>query len=85
MDFSVILASNTMIYPIAIEHDGTPHSYGVIFPDVAGCISAGNSIKHAIEQAHLALTGHLELMLRDGNTHSNRRVNGDRVRCAPCQ
>lgn len=57
-----------MIYPIAIEHDGTPHSYGVIFPDVAGCISAGNSIKHAIEQAHLALTGHLELMLRDGDS-----------------
>ena len=37
------------------------------FPDVPGCISAGDTFEDAIENAAEALAGHLALMRADGD------------------
>lgn len=56
-----------MNYPIAIDlPENGSSTYGVRFPDVLGCISAGYSIQDAIEQAKSALIAHFELMALDG-------------------
>jgi predicted RNase H-like HicB family nuclease len=34
-------------------------SWGVTFPDLPGCTSAGDSFEDAVAQAHEALSGHL--------------------------
>jgi predicted RNase H-like HicB family nuclease len=47
------------------KDEGT--SYGVSFPDVPGCISAGDTFEDAIENAAEALAGHLALMRADGD------------------
>jgi predicted RNase H-like HicB family nuclease len=39
----------------------------VSFPDVPGCISAGDTFEDAIENAAEALAGHLALMRADGD------------------
>lgn len=40
--------------------------YGVVFPDVPGCYSAGDTIDEAVTNAREALTGHLALMAEEG-------------------
>ncbi|MBF0109647.1 MAG: type II toxin-antitoxin system HicB family antitoxin [Magnetococcales bacterium] len=39
--------------------------YGVVFPDLPGCTTHGDSIHDAAMHAEEALTGHIELMVRD--------------------
>ena len=51
-----------MLYPIAIEPGDAEHAFGVIVPDIPGCFSAGESLQEAIEAAHEAICGHLELL-----------------------
>ncbi|HIJ83049.1 MAG: hypothetical protein HW380_2387 [Magnetococcales bacterium] len=41
--------------------------YGVVFPDIPGCTTHGDSIHDAAMHAEEALTGHIELMVRDGD------------------
>ncbi|MBF0176792.1 MAG: type II toxin-antitoxin system HicB family antitoxin [Magnetococcales bacterium] len=41
--------------------------YGVVFPDIPGCTTHGYSIHDAAMHAEEALTGHIELMVRDGD------------------
>lgn len=41
--------------------------FGISFPDVPGCISAGDSIEHAIERGGEALAIHLSSMEVDGD------------------
>jgi predicted RNase H-like HicB family nuclease len=41
--------------------------YGVSFPDVPGCISAGATFEQAVTNAAEALAGHLALMQADGD------------------
>ena len=50
---------------IALVHKDEGTSYGVSFPDVPGCISAGDTFEDAIENAAEALAGHLALMRAD--------------------
>ena len=50
---------------IALVHKDEDTSYGVSFPDVPGCISAGDTFEDAIENATEALAGHLALMRAD--------------------
>lgn len=52
-------------YPAVLERadDG---SYSVIFPDVDGCFSAGNTAADAALNAEAALSGHLELLAETG-------------------
>jgi predicted RNase H-like HicB family nuclease len=52
---------------IALVHKDVGTSYGVSFPDVPGCISAGDTFEEAIVSAAEALAGHLALMKSDGD------------------
>jgi predicted RNase H-like HicB family nuclease len=52
---------------IALVHKDEGTSYGVSFPDVPGCISAGDTFEEAIALAAEALGGHLALMQADGD------------------
>jgi len=52
---------------VALIHKDDGTSYGVSFPDVPGCISAGDTVEEAIENAAEALAGHLALMRADGD------------------
>lgn len=56
-----------MRYPIAIELGDEQHAFGVTFPDVPGCFSAGDTLDEAIDNAKDALEGHLELCVEDGD------------------
>ncbi|MBC7136444.1 MAG: type II toxin-antitoxin system HicB family antitoxin, partial [Oceanibaculum nanhaiense] len=40
--------------------------YGVEFPDVPGCVTAGHSIEEAKAMAAEALAGHLQMLLDEG-------------------
>jgi predicted RNase H-like HicB family nuclease len=51
---------------IALVHKDKDTSYGVSFPDVPGCISAGDTFEEAIDNASQALAGHLAIMEADG-------------------
>ena len=52
---------------IALVHKDKGTSYGVSFPDVPGCISAGDTFEEAIDNAAVALAGHLAIMEADGD------------------
>lgn len=52
---------------IALVHKDKGTSYGVSFPDLPGCISAGDTFEQAIENASEALAGHLAVMAADGD------------------
>ncbi len=51
---------------IALVHKDDGTSYGVSFPDVPGCISAGDTLEEAVANAADALAGHFALMKADG-------------------
>jgi len=51
---------------IALVHKARDTSYGVSFPDVPGCISAGDTFEDAIANAAEALAGHFSVMRADG-------------------
>ncbi len=52
---------------IALVHKDEGTSYGVSFPDVPGCVSAGDTLEEAIANAAEALAGHFALMRVDGD------------------
>jgi predicted RNase H-like HicB family nuclease len=58
---------------IALVHKDKGTSYGVSFPDVPGCISAGDTFEEAVANASEALAGHLSLMTADGDVIPNAR------------
>ncbi len=41
-------------------------SYGIVFLDFPGCVSAGDTLEEVLAMGHEALQGHLELMVEDG-------------------
>lgn len=51
---------------IALVHKDPDTSYGVSFPDLPGCTSAGDTLDEAREGAHEALALHLKGMAEDG-------------------
>jgi predicted RNase H-like HicB family nuclease len=51
---------------IALVHKDEGTSYGVSFPDVPGCISAGDTFEEAVANAAQALAGHFALIEADG-------------------
>lgn len=53
---------------IALVHKDKDTSYGVSFPDVPGCISAGDTFEEAIANAAEALAGHFAMMRTDGDS-----------------
>lgn len=50
---------------IAVLERG-PEGYGVFFPDLPGCTSAGDTVEEALSGAAEALSGHLEVMADEG-------------------
>ena len=52
---------------IALVHKDAGTSYGVSFPDVPGCISAGDTFEQAVANAAEALAGHFAAMKADGD------------------
>lgn len=52
---------------LALVHKDKDTSYGISFPDVPGCISAGDTFEEAIDNAAVALAGHLAAMRADGD------------------
>ena len=59
-------AVKTMASYVALLHKDEGTSYGVSFPDVPGCISAGDTFEEAVANAAEALAGHFALMQADG-------------------
>ena len=55
-----------MITYLALVHTDAPDNYGIAFPDLPGCISAGDSLDEAIINGSEAASMHLEGMLEDG-------------------
>lgn len=49
-------------------------AYGISFPDVPGCVSAGDSYRDVLDMGAEALTLHLECMLEDGDVISGFRT-----------
>lgn len=42
-------------------------SWGVLFPDLPGCVSVGDTFEEAVINAHEAVSGHLAAMVADGD------------------
>ena len=55
----------TRFYVAIIERGA--EGFGVFFPDLPGCVSAGDTIQDAARNAEEALRGHVALMIRDGD------------------
>jgi predicted RNase H-like HicB family nuclease len=58
---------------IALVHKDKDTSYSFSFPDVPGCIAAGDTFEEAIDNAAVALAGHLAIMEADGDPIPNAR------------
>lgn len=52
---------------IAFIHKDPDSIYGVSFPDIPGCISAGDTIDAAVRNAVEALSGHIRMLEADGD------------------
>lgn len=55
------------IFAIAVEKPSDDSAFGVVFPDVPGCHSAGDTLDIAIAEAKEALIGFMELCREDGD------------------
>lgn len=66
---------------IALVHKDPDSCYGVSFPDVPGCTSAGDTLDEALSNAVDALSGHIRLMEADGEatpiTRTLEAINAD--------
>lgn len=56
-----------MNYPVVIHKD-EDSDYGASFPDLLGCISAGDTIEEALAMATEAAEVHIEFMLDKGQS-----------------
>jgi len=54
-----------MKFPIVVHKDADS-DYGVLFPDIEGCFSAGSTIEEAISMAQEAAECHIEGLFIDG-------------------
>lgn len=52
---------------IALIHKDPDSAYGVSFPDMPGCFSAGETIDEAVRNAVEALSGHVRMLEADGD------------------
>lgn len=56
-----------MVAYIGVIHKEPDSDYGVSFPDMPGCITAGSTLEEAIDMAREALALHIEGMQEDGD------------------
>jgi predicted RNase H-like HicB family nuclease len=59
---------------LALVHKDPDSCYGVSFPDVPGCTSAGDTLDEALTNAVDALSGHIRLMEADGEATPTPRT-----------
>lgn len=59
---------NVMKYPIAIEPGSENTAYGVVFPDLPGCFSAGDTLEEAYTNAKEAAELWLEEQIDEGES-----------------
>ncbi len=52
---------------IAIVHKDSKSDFGVSFPDLPGCVTAGQSVDEAKDMAQEALDLHIQGMIEDGD------------------
>ena len=62
---------------IAFIHKEPQGCFGVSFPDFPGCISAGDTLKEAVNQASRALAFHVEGLEHDGTAIPSPRSMDD--------
>ena len=60
-------------YPVYLETDDDFASFGVVVPDLPGCVSAGDSVEEALAMAKEAIEFHLEGMVDGGEAVPNPR------------
>jgi predicted RNase H-like HicB family nuclease len=53
-------------YPALITRDDGATGFGVVFPDLPGCVSGGDTVQEAAEMAAEALALHVEGMMEEG-------------------
>ena len=53
-------------YPAFVDKDAES-DFGVSFPDFPGCVSAGETLEESLMGAQEALSGHVALMIADGD------------------
>ncbi len=53
-------------YPAFVDKDAES-DFGVSFPDFPGCVSAGETLEESLLGAQEALSGHVALMIADGD------------------
>lgn len=61
---------------VALVHKDPQSDFSVSFPDLPGCVSAGETVEAALEEARTALALHLEGMKQDGETVPAPRAIG---------
>ncbi len=67
-------------YPAKIRYSRSDRCHLVEFPDLPGCVTYGDTLAHAKENAREALTGYLEsLDLRKIDVPKPSRISGKRV------
>jgi predicted RNase H-like HicB family nuclease len=52
---------------VAFIHKDTDSAFGVSFPDVCGCFSAGDTLEEARQNAAEALAAHIDWLVSDGD------------------
>jgi len=55
---------NVFVFPAIVHKEDT--TYGVVFPDLPGCVTVADSQAELAANAAEALTGHLETMMDGG-------------------
>ncbi|MFM7345357.1 MAG: type II toxin-antitoxin system HicB family antitoxin [Tagaea sp.] len=61
------MATKLHYYPAVIEAGEPGSNLGVFFPDLPGCVSAGDDVIDAVRNAEEALSLHLSGMVADGD------------------
>ena len=61
---------------VALVHKDEGTRYGVRFPDLPGCISAGDAMDEALSNAAEMLAGHVALMRAEGDVIGKPRTFG---------
>jgi len=70
-------------YPAVFE-ETSDSGYSVFFPDISGCISAGENLEKAINMAKEALSLHLSEMINDSETVPTIDLNNAKKEAEGC-
>lgn len=55
-----------LTFPIAIEPGDDGHAFGVVVPDIPGCVSAGDTLDEAYANVKEAIEAHLGTLVDEG-------------------